>query len=105
MKHLAALLLIVVTSGCLSPQQGGGDPPTSTAAAAVSFYQALATYVESDQCESTDEFLKASVKAAKLRGVTLGDQWDTAFSEIGKANMELTTELRESISQKLKTMK
>jgi hypothetical protein len=104
-KHLAALLLIVVTSGCLSPQQGGGDPPTSTAAAAVSFYAALATYVESDQCQTSDEFLKTSGRAAKLRGVTLGDQWDTAFAEIGKQNVELTAELRESISQKLKTMK
>jgi hypothetical protein len=105
-KHLAALLLClsVCFSGCLSPEGKVGDPP-STAAAAVSFYAALATYVESDQCESSDEFLKASARAARLRGVVLGDQWDTAFAEIGKANVELTTELRSEIAAKCRGMK
>lgn len=94
----------MASSGCLSPVGKVGDP-TPSAAGAASFYKALATYVESDQCESTDEFLKASAKAAKLRGVTLGEQWDAAFADIGKQNADLTPELRKEIGDKCRGMK
>jgi hypothetical protein len=103
-KHLAALLCLVAFSGCLSPVGKVGDPTPSTAGAA-SFYTALAAYVESDECNSTDEFLKTSAKAAKLRGVVLGERWDAAFEEMGKANVELTADLRAEIAIKVRGMK
>jgi hypothetical protein len=103
-KAVLAIIVALSLTGCV-PNQRGGDPTSTPATSSPAFYAALATYVESDQCQTSDEFLKTSGRAARLRGVTLGDQWDTAFAEIGKQNVELTAELRESISQKLKTMK
>lgn len=73
MKHLAAALLCVtVFSGCLTdPNRKVGDSP-STAAAAVSakeLGEALAQWVESGECETTDEFFKAAERAGKRLGV------------------------------------
>lgn len=73
MKHLAAALLIVtVFSGCLpDPNRKAGDPP-STAVAAVSLKdlgEALAQWVESGECETTDEFFKAAERAGKRLGL------------------------------------
>ena len=103
MRYVLVLAIALSLTGCLQPHQEGGDPTPAVSAPA--FYRALATYVESDQCETTDEFLKASAKAAKLRGVTLGEQWDAAFADIGKANADLTPDLRKEIADKCRGMK
>ena len=104
MKYLAALLLCAAISGCLSSPGKVGDPP-STVAGAASFYKALADYAESDECETSDEFLSTAAKAARLRKVPLGEAWDTAFAEMAKSNSDLTPELRSEIARKVRGMK
>jgi hypothetical protein len=49
--------------------------------------------------------LKTAAKAAKLRGVVLGERWDAEFEEMGKANADLTPELRSEIATKVRGMK
>lgn len=103
MKWLLPLILFC-SIGCLQPE--GGDPvPTPVVSSTPAFYSALASYVESDECQTTDEFLKVAGKSARLRKVTLGPAWDAAFAETIKKNSDLTPEIRAEIAAKCRGMK
>lgn len=104
MKRLLPVVCLLI-AGCLQPtsveKTKGGDPKSPVSESR--FWEALAVYVESEECEDTDLFFKATATAAKVAKIDL-KPFDRVFPEVGKKR-DFDEVLRKDFAAKVRSLK